>query len=297
MDSRRARSLACDPMLRCQTTVITPGFEALLRDHDLAGVEGVYRSAAGDIITQSGSTEVRRVVPGTGTGTGATALFIKKYWISRPQQLWSGMFRGTLFGCPKARREFQNLAMLRTMGLDAPEPVAYGEERKAGWLVRSYLISRGIPAPTPLHEYIRDYLPTLNGDLRSEARRTLVENLAAYTRRLHERHFVHHDYFWRNILLSGRSLEHFFLIDAHKGRRWNPWSDSKARTSDLAALDAPAPHFFRRSERLRFFLLYRGHRTLDDADKALLRQTLRLAEPMRERQLRRALGQGRARPA
>ena len=291
MDSRRARSLACAPMLRRQTTVTAPGFEALLRDHDLTEVEGVYRCAAGDIITQSGSTEVRRVI--LGAGATAPTLFIKKYWISRPQQLWSGMFRGTFFGCPKARREFQNLAMLRAMGLDAPDPVAYGEERTAGWLVRSYLISKGVPAPTPLHEYIRDYLPSLTGDLRRQTRQTLVENLAACTRRLHERHFVHHDYFWRNILLTGRSLEHFFLIDAHKGRQWNPWSDSNARACDLAALDAPAPHFFRRSERLRFFLLYRDHRTLDDADKAMLRQTLRLAEPMRERQLRRALGLGR----
>ena len=133
--------------------------------------------------------------------------------------------------------------------------------------------------------------------MRRQARRTLVENLAAYTRRLHERHFVHHDYFWRNILLTGRSLEHFFLIDAHKGRTWRTWEERRARARDLAALDAPAPHFFRRSERLRFFLLYRGRRTLDSADKALLRQTLRLAEPMRERQLRRVLGQGRVQPA
>lgn len=282
-------------MLRRQTTLITPGFEARLRDHDLADVEGVYRCAAGDIITQSGSTEVRRVT--LGAGATAPTLFIKKYWISRPPQLWSGMFRGTFFGCPKARREFQNLNLLRSLGLDAPEPVALGEERKGGWLVRSYLISKGVPAPAPLHEYIRDYLPSLTGDMRRQARRTLVENLAACTRRLHERHFVHHDYFWRNILLTGRSLEHFFLIDAHKGRTWRTWEERRARARDLAALDAPAPHFFRRSERLRFFLLYRGRRTLDSADKALLRQTLRLAEPMRERQLRRVLGQGRVQPA
>ncbi len=282
-------------MLRRQSNLITPGFEALLHDHDLADVEGVYRYVTGDIITQSGSTEVRRVI--LGAGATAPTLFIKKYWISRPQQLWSGMFRGTLFGCPKARREFYNLNLLRSLGLDAPEPVAIGEERKAGWLVRSYLISKGVPAPTPLHEFIRDFLPSLTGDLRRRTRRTLVENLAACTRRLHERHFVHHDYFWRNILLSHGTLKHFFLIDAHKGRQWNSWSDSNARASDLAALDAPATHFFRRSERLRFFLHYRDHRTLDDADKALLRKTLRLAEPMRERQLRRVLGQGRARPA
>lgn len=274
-------------MLRRENNVITPCFTALLRAHQLTTVDAVYQMTAGDVITRSGSTEVRRVT--LGHGPDASSFFIKKYWISRTKQLWSGMFRGTLFGCPKARREFENLAALRAMELDAPEPVSFGEERKAGWLVRSYLISKGVPSPTPLHEYIRDQLAPLTGEARTRTRRTLIEHLATYTRRLHEHHFVHHDYFWRNILLSREDLDHFYLIDAHKGRRWNPWADRQSRASDLAALEAPAPRFFRRTERLRFFLLYRGHRHLDAGDKALIRHTLQLAEPMRERQLTRVM--------
>ena len=278
-------------MFRRQTNVIAPAFEALLKAHQLADVDGVYRYSAGDIITRSGSTEVRRVM--LDSEAGARAVFIKKYWISRPRQLWSGMFRGTLFGCPKARREFENLALLRRLGLDAPEPIAYGEERKAGWLVRSYLISDGVPEPTPLHEYIRDLLAVLSGDVRVQTRRALIERLAACTRRLHEAHFIHHDYFWRNILLSHGGLDRFYLIDAHKGRARHLPADSPARACDLAALDAPAPRFFRRTERLRFFLLYRGHRRLDAGDKALIRRTLQIAGPMRERQLSRVMGRGR----
>ncbi|MBK8000455.1 MAG: hypothetical protein IPK15_17485 [Verrucomicrobia bacterium] len=279
-------------MFRRQTNVIAPAFEALLKAHQLADIDGIYRYTAGDIITRSGSTEVRRVV--LGSGSTAPIVFIKKYWISRPKQLWSGMFRGTFFGCPKARREYQNLAGLRTMGLDAPEPIAYGEERKAGWLVRSYLISDGVPAPKPLHEYIRGELMALTGDTRRQTRRMLIESLAAYTRRLHEQHFVHHDYFWRNILLSHGALDHFYLIDAHKGRLEMLGKDAPARAYDLAALDSAAPHFFSRTERLRFFLLYRGHRRLDAPDKALLRRTLALADPMRDRQLSRVIGRSKA---
>lgn len=277
-------------MFRRQTNVIAPAFATLLKAHGLNDVEGIYRCDSGDIITRSGSTEVRRVT--LGSGSTALTVFIKKYWISRPKQLWSGMFRGTLFGCPKARREYQNLAELRTMGL-APEPIAFGEERKAGWLVRSYLISKSVPAPKPLHEYIRDELVALTGETRHKTRRSLIENLAAHTRRLHGQHFVHHDYFWRNILLSHGALDHFYLIDAHKGRLQLLGQNSPARASDLAALDSAAPRFFSRTERLRFFLLYRGHRKLDSADKALIRRTLELAEPMRERQLGRVLGRGR----
>jgi len=86
--------------------------------------------------------------------------------------------------------------------------------------------------------------------------------------------------FWRNILISGNSLDRFYLIDAHKGgvRRGN-------RADDLAALDSPAPAFFRRTERLRFFLRYLNHQRLTAADKALARRALKRAEPLRDKQL------------
>jgi hypothetical protein len=111
--------------------------------------------------------------------------------------------------------------------------------------------------------------------------------LADYTRRLHDHRFVHHDYFWRNIILTGDSLEHFHLIDAHKGRRWRLWEANRCRAKDLATLDAPAPPFFRRTDRLRFLLAYCGHARLTPADKRLIRWTVRLAEPMRSKQLMR----------
>ena len=278
-------------MLLRSKTVIAPGWEAWLRQHGLDSVGGVYRLDSGESIKRSGSVEVRRVH--LGAGSTARTVFIKKYWIGKLSQLWSGMFRGTFFGRAKARGEYENLARLRAWQLDAPEPVAYGEERRAGWLLRSFLISESVPEPMPLHEFIRDRLPALPAEALRHTRRALIENLARYTRRLHERGFVHYDYFWRNILLSGGEVSRFFLIDAHKGRPWRPGEEQRGRAADLAALDAPAPRFFRRTERLRFLLLYRGHRRLDAEDKALLRLALRLAVPMREKQLRRALGLGR----
>jgi hypothetical protein len=102
---------------------------------------------------------------------------------------------------------------------------------------------------------------------------------------MHDHHFVHHDYFWRNILLRGRSLSQFFLIDSHKGRCWHWWSELSGRAKDLATLDSPAPRFFRRTERLRFFLRYREHRRLTTGDKDLVRLILRLAKPLRASQL------------
>jgi hypothetical protein len=269
-------------------TVISPDWEPVLRAHALETVDGVYRAGGGRVVARSGSTEVREVH--LDSDSGIRTVFVKKYWAQRPSQVWSGTFRGTFFGRSKVRREYENLVRLRAWGFDAPRPVSYGEERWARWLVRSYLISEGVPEPTPLHVFIRKRLSLPNDDSR-RIRRELVEGLAACTRRLHERRFVHHDYFWRNILLAGSDLTRFFLIDAHKGRCWFPWEELHSRAKDLAALQAPAPRFFRRAEMMRFFLLYRNHSRLDLRDKDLIRLTLRLAEPMREKQLRRALGE------
>lgn len=279
-------------MLRTLKTIIAPTWRERLRIQKLDSVSGVYESATGSTVTRSGSTEVRRVVLGGEAGGAESAVYIKRYWVNRLGQLWSGVFRGAFFGCGKARREFENLARLRAWGLDAPEPIAYGEERRARFLVRSFLISAGIPNPMPLDLYIRDRLKQETGPPGSERRRALIDALADATKRLHDHRFVHHDYFWRNIILSGSSLGHFFLIDAHKGRVWRPFQEQQARATDLAALDAPAEAYFRRTERLRFFLRYCGCSRLDGVSKELLRTILQRAGPMRKKQLERVSSAG-----
>jgi hypothetical protein len=265
--------------------MIAPEWQERLRQRGLASVEAVYQLREGTILKAGAATELRRV---EFSHEGQTrVLYIKKYWYPTSRLRWSGFYRGTFFGMSKVRREYENLARLRVWGLDAPAPVAYGEERRNRWLYRSYLISEGVPWPLPLDLFIRDVLPTMPAPERQRQQTELLQRLADYTRRMHEHRFVHHDYFWRNILLSGKSLSHFFLIDSHKGRCWHSWAEFDGWAKDLATLDSPAPWFFRRSERLRFFLRYREHRRLTTGDKDLVRLILRLAKPLRTSQLNR----------
>ena len=265
-------------MVSTNTIVIAPEWQALLQAHGLNSVAAIYAYNGGTKDNSGKATELRRIEL-SANGRTAT-LFVKKYWYPTSRLRWSGCYRGTFLGWSKVHREFENLRRLRMWGLDAPAPVAYAEERRGRWLWRSVLISESVPEPVSLDLFIRDQRPD------RAARRTLIDRLAEYTRRMHDHRFVHHDYFWRNILLSGGSLEHFYLIDSHKGRQWR-WCGQTACAKDLATLDAPAPAFFRRSERLRFFLRYVGHDRLSVADKKLLRLTLRLAAPLREPQLQR----------
>lgn len=272
--------------------VTEAGWERVLAAQRLNSVGAFYRLRDGVLFTRSGSTEVRRcdfLKDGQ-----PRAVFLKKYWANNWRQLWSGFFRGAFLGRSKVRREFENLRWLRAHGLDAPEPIAYGEERRGRWLLRSFLLSAAVPEALPLDAFVRDYLPGLSPPAARAARRELLLRLADYVRRLHAARFVHHDLFWRNILLSGARLDHFYLIDAHKGRRWWSWADTPSRAKDLATLDAPAPWFFRRGERLRFLLRYREHPRLTATDKQLIRRVLRIAAPLRERQRRRVLSAPRA---
>src|SRR5262245_47597338 len=112
--------------------VIKPGWDEWLRQGGLEDISAIYEFNGGKVVTRSRSSEVREVLLGTGAET--RTIYIKKYWIERWEQLWKGMLRGVFLGTGKARREYENLQRLRDWNLDAPAPIAYGEERVAGWL-------------------------------------------------------------------------------------------------------------------------------------------------------------------
>lgn len=271
-------------MGRRDTFVIAPGWQSLLHRCQLDDIAGLYDPGAGRCVKAGTSSELRRAT--LDEGGGSRTLFIKKYWYPTFRERWSGATRGTLFGMAKAEREYRNLVRLREWGLDAPTPVAFGLAYSFGWLQRSAIVSEAVPAARSLDLYIRDELASVTGPGRRAIRQALIGNLARCSARMHDRRFVHNDFYWRNILISHGSLQRFYLIDAHRGHRW--WINGRRhRIKDLATLDAPAPAYFRRSERMRFLLDYLGLTRLRTADKRLVRAILQAAEPMRERQLRR----------
>ena len=251
-------------MLSTSKLVIAPDWQTALRARLLDQFDALW-NLTGDVVKHSSNNEVVRVTLDSHT------VFLKK--CSAPG--------GAQLGRSKVQREFETIRQLRAWGLDAPAPVAYGEHRRVGWLVRSLFVSEGIVEPVPLEEFIHETLPT-----RPQLRRELIERLADYVHRLHAHQFEHHALDWRNIVLSRAGLTHFYLLDAHKGAVWRQLKrEREARTQDLATLDALAPAFFRRTERLRFLLRYLHKQHLDEDAKALAWLALAAAEPMRKRRL------------
>lgn len=267
-----------------ETVVLARGWESFCRAHRLDSVAAVFERTDGVVIKSGRGGRVLRLALRDGETT--RVVFLKSYRVAKLKQWFGGIVRGGLWGPSKVRTEFESLGRLRALGLDAPAPVAYGEERRAGWLVRSFLVSESAPDPISLDLFIRDELSKRPLQEQQMLRRRLIEGLAEYTARMHRCRFAHQDYYWRNILLCKGSWEHFHLIDAHKGHEW-AGEGEEDRAGDLAALDAPAPWFFRRAERLRFFLRYAGRARLEAEDKPLLRRVLWRAEAERQRELHR----------
>ena len=270
-------------MLRSQYLHFASGWEARLRAAGLGTFELAFLCEQGTVVRRGGSSEVRRVE--IEVAGARQVLFLKKSWVTRWAQLRSRVFRGMFFGASQVRREFANLARLHEWQLTEAMPVAFGEERRAGWLWRSFLMSTGIAEPMPVDAFIRDVLPRLAGSERQARRSELLREVARVTQAMHARRFTHGDLYWRNLVIAQHDLARISLIDVPRGRRHWREPGVRARAQDLAALDAPAPCFFRRTERLRFLLDYRQSRRLDAGGKALIRQVLELAAPMRRKQL------------
>lgn len=280
--------------MKRQRIIITTGWENFLRRHHLDNLAAVFASNEGEIVTYSRTTEVRRLTFTDGDGT--RVLFLKKYSFENFRQAWKGAFRGVFLGRSKARREYENLRLLQTLGIGAATAIAFGEQRRHGWLQRCFLLTEAIAEPLPLDLFIRDFLQSGTATEQGERRRNLIENLAAFTQRMHRQAFAHHDLFWRNIIQNQNRPDCFYLIDAPKGRCWSRFFANRSRAKDLATLDAAAEAFFRRSERLRFFLKYTGRTKLSSADKNLVRRILQIAAPLRALQLRRVFTSGKLPP-
>jgi hypothetical protein len=264
----------------------------ILHAWGLDSFSALYTLRGGVPVAESRTSSVARF--SFRHGDASLVLYLKKYWFTEPGQLWKSMLRGTFFRRSKVKREYCFLHQLQVSGVAAAIPVAYGEQRAARWLRRSFLITEEIPEPLPLDQFITRTLPGLPEPDRRRAHRALIKHLAAWLRGFHDKGFVHHDLYWRNLVLSRGCWDRVTVIDAPKGRRWWPGEQMRCRAQDLATLDAPAPLYFRRTERLRFLLCYLGEPRLSPRAKSLARAVGRRAERERAKQIGRIQEMNRA---
>ena len=192
--------------------------------------------------------------------------YVKRYW-------GAGKGLRRYIGRPRVKAEWQNLKNFAKWGIPTAPIVGYGLERKGGAFVRGALITREL-------EHTRDLaLMAKKGDERLRDAGWVdgvSRQLARATRALHDHHFAHNDLKWRNLLVNEQA--ELFLIDCPTGSFWwGPFLRYRV-IKDLACLDKVASKVLTRSQRLRFFLQYRGRERLSVGDKRRVRQIVKFFE-------------------
>ncbi|HXR01755.1 MAG TPA: lipopolysaccharide kinase InaA family protein [Pseudomonas sp.] len=236
---------------------LEPEYAALA--DDFGSLDAVF-ALQGERLTRDPLSEVIRVE------RGGVNYYVKRY-------VAAGKGLRRYLGRPRVKSEWQNLKRFAKWGIPTAEVVAWGLERKGAAYDRGALITRELPRTEDLSELARFNDARL--DNRAWVER-ISQQVASYTRTMHDHHFTHNDLKWRNLLVDDQST--VFLIDCPNGAFWVSFMLRYRITKDLACLDKVAKYHLSATQRLRFYLQYRGRERLNESDKKRIRHVVSFFE-------------------
>ncbi len=175
------------------------------------------------------------------------------------------------FGVPRVKREWDNLVYFRRLRLPTLELEAFGGERRYGRFVRGALVTQELPDSRDLLAIARSADGRLaDPHWRRQVSRQIADGLSV----LHARRFCHGDIRWRNLLITGGTRPRVHFFDCPAGRFWVGPFLAYRRIKDLAYLDEEARIYLSRTQRLRFYLRYRGCGKLSPGAKSEIRKVI-----------------------
>ncbi|MHC5112387.1 MAG: lipopolysaccharide kinase InaA family protein [Planctomycetota bacterium] len=209
-------------------------------------------------------------------------VFVKRYRYRRLTARLLGMFRGTLLGKSRARFEYDFLNQMRSRGLPAVRPIAYGEQRKNGFLRHCVLLTEAAEGKCVL-----DHLESSGTlDLPVEA---LAKELGMAIAAMHEAGIMHGGLFGRNILVGStpNSWDVCFLDPDRKGKISSGSIQGDDVISDLSDLAASAVHYATTRQMLRFVCAYADRRTNRIAVRDVVARVSSAARPKADKERQR----------
>lgn len=262
-----------------------PAYRERLRACGLDTVEKVLERVAGRVAAWSRTTDTLYVA----SADGEPGFYVKRHYFPTWVKRLRGALRGTFFGMHRGQAEYHALNSMRSLGIPAVRPVAYGGRRIGHFLCACFLITEEVPEAQNLTSFAAEIVQgkrRLSFAQRTALIRTLAEQLAT----MHATGCSHGNLFWRNLLVRYGPDEgpEFFFLDAqplHSWERLGPGGSWWLR--ELAQVGVSAAPFTTRTERLRFVRQYAGATRLTAEFKAELRYIERLAETWRRHENRR----------
>jgi serine/threonine protein kinase len=184
-----------------------PDFDAWLAD------------GSAEVVKHGSHRTVYRVALASGT------VYVKHCRINGPRAWAREVMRP-----PKARLEFENATRLRSLGICAAVPLAWGVSDGL-WPGASYLITRDLAPAIPLTDFLESRFVTFTPDVQCHIRRQLSRGLGRFLARLHDNGIAHPDPHAGNLLveLPNSLMPHFSLLDVHAVRFGPPlsWAESR----------------------------------------------------------------------
>lgn len=253
--------------------VVSPEWEQRFR---AAGWDsfGAVRALGGEKVAKGDRSGVIEVTPPQASG-------IPPFILKRYHYPFVHMLR-TFWISPKARKEFVNLRRARAVGLDTPEPLAYGAHKILGFERESFLLTVRIPGARSLREVRENVIRGKETLPAFPRRRDLIEEFGSQLARFHASGQFHHTLYFKNLLwvqVDGR--DRLFAIDNPWGNRWTGRVFFRqAVIRDLACLEKGAKQILPRTDRLRFLKKYLGKKRFEAQDRVLAKRVRELVRKL-----------------
>ncbi len=264
---------------------IDPPFRERLRTAGLDSVSAALDTCGDHLAAWSRTSDTIRVDLADGG-----ALYLKRYHYRRWKPRLRCAFRGTFFKASRARSEYRTLKLMRSLGIHAVRPVAYGERRLLHFVRSCFLITEGVPNAMPLSAFIQSFSDRRESVQAVRLRREILCSLARQVRHMHQAGFIHRDLFWRNVLIRWLPDDRFefYFLDASVGKRVRFMQRRQEKVvHDIAAMGALAPAFCSKADQLRFLLEYLDTKKLDGQKHRWLRRIQTESSQLRESELQR----------
>ena len=240
-----------------------------------------------DVVAVSQSSDVACVPLDSGLG-GPSTVFVKRYYYRRRSQRFKQMFRGTLFGKSRARREYEILDEMLRRGIPAVRPIAFGDRRKGLFLRASLLLTEGAPGAVSLDLFASQRIAIATTG-RAE-RLAFINELATTVRAMHQAGIRHGGLFWRNILVHRQpdGGYRFSFLDPDINAKLLPTPLPPADAiADISEFAASGIALGVRGELIRFAKAYLGVRKLGADHRKLVAQVFPRAQRLARAERRR----------
>jgi Lipopolysaccharide kinase (Kdo/WaaP) family len=182
---------------------------------------------------------------------------------------------GALKDCFRRSKGVRALLVAETLAdqrFNAPMAIGAGEERRAGILRRSFLVSLPVEG-SPLPDFLRDRFDARTPALSLPRKREMLRELAREIRRFHDQGFVHGDLVPGNIFaaLNPQGRARFSFMDNDRTRRYPAWLRHSLWRRNLVQLNRFPLAGISLQDRMRFFHGYVKLHKLGSKEREFLR--------------------------